>query len=1074
MTDVFEFQLSDFKVLKDFEFDETIQREERVRFYTLEEQTVDAFERMLPKGRTTRYQLDQLAKEIDKLKDLYETYIVPTAVDYEIRESTYGVSLPWITPIYAKPSLVKYDFGESYAPLFTDNAIKLPGFYNRFLGSLPKPYGTADAGTPYRLDVPTRFVDENGQNSIRTLPDYAMSRTQRHEDGSFTVLQVPRENTGDTVRFTGYYLAERNIDIPNPLLEHPFLSSNKARALETNQPLRDVIPSLGAILEHGVPSTSDPYQAAKPYLKLYDVGLSSIPWSMWKVKFPPAEAIDTMAQPMDLPFPKSEEHAPGEKLTEQYEASYFPGVSARFWLMNQMDGGELLIKMLLTQAIDNGSVETIPLVDLPKLAFPDTTPDECLLLGKNFQQFQIQGSLRRRLQGVASKYECVPMDFVRQERKMLGYLNRIPWKEGTAADILKQYLMAMKTYMMPKKKPTKFVAEEKTVARDEAPLRRDILAVLEDVHRFPEDKMRDVLELIKDTAITKQIYTDANGLFVLCRHTLAILEGALANDPRAFHDTWTTSEVGYRVCKFCGQRVIEENFVEQDEFNDEGFVVQRTQSLTNQSFHSESLASFNTGLLTLKPMFDLDRPSESMLFLILSLLQVLPEKDQLQIFLSMGRAVRASIQASKEGDEKKVRLEGMLGVAMATIVVQAHVPLLVPRRSFGSKPLVLTGYPRDANEPGDNMIVDTLLMVIRKTFEAYPTSFRSPALPAIRSILSNRKSFRDGVYKLLAPMLKKSGDIFERARTQMQGQPIKEQPKTLVPVVLPPKELGVIQSMQSCRTSEAFWRGAHTPVVTQPIVPLRQGIRPAQNHSDVVPMLSERVRPKPVTQAEIRSAFKKGIPGAFKKSIKLGDAWRTNLLIATRLSNLFEIPIPVRDVDPNQSQDELRDYAKGLVYSVLHEIKDSEKLADALKRDITLYTLLSNIDTERSTVNSIRAMERKTFTDRMRNMSDKEREITQELLKIGAAPFVIVTQDRKLFAQKAEEERDARLARILEEELRMQDMDIGVGLARDLGDQGEQIGEVDAGDYGDYEAVPVNDGRDDRQPQIYDDRDTSI
>ena len=58
----FNFEPSEFQVLEDIEFDETIQRPEKVRFFTLEEQTVDAFERMLPKGRVTKYQIRELEK----------------------------------------------------------------------------------------------------------------------------------------------------------------------------------------------------------------------------------------------------------------------------------------------------------------------------------------------------------------------------------------------------------------------------------------------------------------------------------------------------------------------------------------------------------------------------------------------------------------------------------------------------------------------------------------------------------------------------------------------------------------------------------------------------------------------------------------------------------------------------------------------------------------------------------------------------------------------------------------------------------------------------------------------------
>ncbi len=55
----FNFDPSEFQVLEDIEFDETIQRPEKVRFFTLTEQTTDAYEKLMPRGRVTRFQRDE-------------------------------------------------------------------------------------------------------------------------------------------------------------------------------------------------------------------------------------------------------------------------------------------------------------------------------------------------------------------------------------------------------------------------------------------------------------------------------------------------------------------------------------------------------------------------------------------------------------------------------------------------------------------------------------------------------------------------------------------------------------------------------------------------------------------------------------------------------------------------------------------------------------------------------------------------------------------------------------------------------------------------------------------------------
>jgi hypothetical protein len=55
---LFTFNLTEFKVLDEFSYDETIQRPEIIRFYTLDEQIGDAYEKMIPKGRTTKKQME--------------------------------------------------------------------------------------------------------------------------------------------------------------------------------------------------------------------------------------------------------------------------------------------------------------------------------------------------------------------------------------------------------------------------------------------------------------------------------------------------------------------------------------------------------------------------------------------------------------------------------------------------------------------------------------------------------------------------------------------------------------------------------------------------------------------------------------------------------------------------------------------------------------------------------------------------------------------------------------------------------------------------------------------------------
>ena len=57
----FVFKIEEYQILDDHvEFEEEIQRPEKIRFYTLEEQVEDVYERFIPAGRITKYQRDKM------------------------------------------------------------------------------------------------------------------------------------------------------------------------------------------------------------------------------------------------------------------------------------------------------------------------------------------------------------------------------------------------------------------------------------------------------------------------------------------------------------------------------------------------------------------------------------------------------------------------------------------------------------------------------------------------------------------------------------------------------------------------------------------------------------------------------------------------------------------------------------------------------------------------------------------------------------------------------------------------------------------------------------------------------
>jgi hypothetical protein len=1081
----FTFEASDFQVLEDIEFDEAIQRPEAIRFYTATEQTADAYEKMVPVGKVTRFQREEVRKEIDRLKDLYEFFVVPTADDYRLREPDFGRSFPWIHPVFPEPGYRGYDVDAQLVPLY-DNT-RLPGYYPRLIAALPSPYGDTSEGVAHPVTEPIEFYDRTATLRQRVLPEYMMTRTQRHEDKTVDILRVPVEGSEDVKKSIGYYLDKRPLDIPNPFPDHPFLKANEAGFVETTAPLKDVLPSLDAILTHGVPVTRDPYGEALPFLKLYDITLQDIPWSAWKSKFPPVDVVNEAPAGEPLVFPAPAQLSPPENVVDAYKTSYSPGVSVRLWLMNQMDGGGLIPELLRSQVIDNGSVESVPGVDLETASYPTTTLEECTLVGKNFQDFLIAGNLRRtwtmNKDKNVIKLQCVPLEFVKQERARAGFLGRQPWLETTGDDMKKAYVRRLEDIRPLEMKKQPIAPAEQTPARPDSIRRTEVLAVLNDVRRFADDKVRDINELLRETTLTNRVYSDPDGAFVCCSHTLAILGGELERDRTAFYETWTARVDGFRVCTFCGEQINTDVFLDQAEFDDDGFLIKRAEAFEGQIFHGVGVKSFTAGIGSLRPMFVLDNPHDDMVLLLLTVLQVLPTADRLDQLLKFGRTV-ATAQFSKGTADQVAKFTGITGIATTALLLQTHIPTLVPRRSFGTRPLILSGYPRDSPTPGEYTIADTLGMVLRKTFEAFPTSFKGPAQQAIRGVLNKPGEIKTIVVNLLSeksPLIKGLKDVpspvsglMDAARAHHATEPVRvEQPKTLIPVLPAPKELGVINSFDGCPSSRPVWTSGRVPPVLQAGVPLRPAIQSAQSARAVPPSPSVRIVPTVTPKEEIRArlAKEKGL----QTRIPISDGYVTNTTLASHLSDMFRLNEPVRAVDPTESIGTLRDISRGLLAETLSQIQKDPakraKLEEVRSKDVALYTLTANYTEERASVNRLVAAERMRFVQRMAEKSDAERQVTQDLLAIGLAPYVMTRKDREEFAQEAERIRE----QVYRDELRMttEDPDVGVGQPRDVGDQGDEPpAGVDHGDYGDY----VGDGDDGefQQPQTGDDPASSI
>jgi hypothetical protein len=1005
MDEFFTFDAKDVQVLGEVVFEEETQRPMSTRFYTLDEQISDSYERLVPRDkRVTKFKLKEIETEVGRYRELYSAYINATPESYDLVEPKTRRSFSWMVPVYASREKIQYSWSD-WASLFAPAAIRQANAYPRMIASLPKPHEIQQDGTAFPLTKAQEALGSEGKEPLRYLPTFMTTRTKRHEDETITLIPEEIQGTGDTLKFVGYYLTKRGVDIPDPQVDHPFFADDKPKYIETQAPLNEVIPELDAVMTHGVKRTTDPYGEGAKYLKVYDVALSAIPWALWKQRFPPEPVMNEPPPQVDLPFPEAKQDAPSQKLTEQYGVPYFPGKSSRLWLQEQVDAGALVAAMLLSKASDAGVAPMLASGELGDIVLPPADPAQCRLTDVPFQEFLLRGLLRGTKEQV-----CVPLEIIKQERHQMGYKGRKMWKDSTSNDVLMPMIRVLAS-IKPPPPSTKVPALSKFGAQPTSSQRQRILAVLADPQRLPEDKEADVQTLLQESIHSNEQYTDKEGIFVLCDHTVAILKGDMEKDRLGFYRSWTATLDGFRVCRVCGEQVNNDVLVDQAEYTEDGRLEKHTDALDRSIVGRAEVGEYTRSLHAMLPLFVMTDPSDATMYLLLSLLQVLPDPVQVTPILQYARTISTAL--AKTDNDTTRRARGTVGLAAAATLLQTHLPALTPRRSFGPRPLMLDGYPRDVDKAEGFTIADSLSMVLRKTFEAFPTSFQGPSLQVLRFALNEPKTLQKQVLGLLPKFVKQFSEQFKKAKQEVSLRPPAPEPTMMIPVVMPPEKMGVFTRFDPCPSFRLTWISKRLPVSVQPAVALRVGLTSSPLARQIRMVASPRAEPATVPTPEISKRLK--LPIAARMGLEPTDSWTVNSLLIARLAAIARRPNPAQTLDPSASSDLLRDITKGYMRELLDVVaKDPElrRVYDQMRaEDIVFYSLLTSVGAARTETNTLRAKERHAFTDRLRDMTDSDREITKQLLDRGLAPFIVTVADRDMFANQLQDQIGSRAER---------------------------------------------------------------
>lgn len=1110
------FQKTDYQIVEEFELEEEVQRPESIRFFTYEEQASNFIEKLLPQtGRIAKAAIKKAEYEVDTFTTLHRRIVRETEEGFTHQEYVRPLTLPWVHYKNTNPiQHTDYAWAQKWSPLFSDASRLSPNYYLLLLDSLPKSasYFAAGDGVP---------VYKDGKTQIETwtfLDKFPYTKTTFHEDGTYSTSYIHREDTQDVAKFTNYVVDNPPLTPPAPLADHPFLSVHPDPVvIDSTEPLPELLPTMEAIFTHAVPETPKPYTEGLKYLKIYDIALRDVPDKLWTTKFPPEASVDEMPAPADLTFPTPPADAPSKNILDAYKSTpFYPALSSRKWLNSQVDGGTLVAKMLLSQAGDVGVAAIPPPVVFPESGVIDGTPEDCLppeITG--FADFLTRGIYRSPkcascgAVGHPGKscpdkpvktdykpgYGCFPMSFVHNERQDAPYAGKEPWVPGTNDQILKDHQTELASFH-DYYKPTFPKVLPAPPAQSHNETRLMIVSILDDDTKTPEDQLYEIEALVKDMPVVNHLYTDKDtGAFLVCEHELEILRGVYAKDPRDFLKKWCARDGGYFVCQYSGERIAEV-LEAQDQFDEQGRVINRMDKIGGDA---DKHGTFSDSLKGLQATFKLANPGEDIMYLLLSLIQVVPEDGQLKVYLDYVRResekLRSRIAGKKLSGKQTADVDmalAIFGFNAVVVLLQTHTPQLIPRRSFGSKPLVLRGFPRDTDDINDSPLVDSLLNALIQTFEAYPSTFRGASVVFLRTLLNDKKATRRVVLSSLKGQFAKEfaaqlTDSRDRAEAVAVGYiPV----QSFVPSpFLPKKNVSFLSPSESVMTSAEM---RYTCMVDTPWISpttrfsfnqapfvITDQLKPSRKSRPVQPL--PPIQGVAVVKADVARRLK------LKSELKIAGDVKTEERPGVLLSLLLRaLTLVAEDTVASEALREyvdharesvtmaegepslMRDLYKGFILELAVKIGENQAVQTQFERlyraDMSVRALLSTAAENRKAVDAHKARERDEFRLRLRRLPDALRDITTKLIDLGLAPYLITKADREAFTKELEERLEGSVPEpeqdnpLTAPDAPAAEGDVpeeGLNDERDVGADGEvpmagdQELEVDYGDYGD-------------------------
>ena len=587
-------------------------------------------------------------------------------------------------------------------------------------------------------------------------------------------------------------------------------------------------------------------------------------------------------------------------------------------------------------------------------------------------------------------------------------------------------------------------------------LKRQVVAIARDDSRDELDKHSDIQKLILHLNPQEHKFIDTDGTLIICEHTLAILAGQLMKDRLSYYSEWTFISEGFRSCRFCGEQINSDTLVAQTEFDELGRPIMNYDALDSTQHDN---ISFSRTLAELRKLFDLTLPAHVILYMSISLLQIVPEISQLTPIIEHTETLTKVVRKTKSKDAS---VEGSLGIAGAVTLLQTHIPFLVPRRSFGSKILKLSGFPRDTDDSKESPAIDVVLTVLKNSLEGSKNQFKDDGVGAsLRKVISNISDMKKNTIKVL-PAFKKPvvlAESFERARAKFAEVPeippiVQDSAPVLkdMKIEFKPDEQPIGDQTKFKCTSpgpKTFATSSKLPILVQEPPNLMKGIV-VKNYAEL-PKIAQKTslewEDSKKTQQHLKIKPPKFLEKFFLRPWVDQNSYLS--LLNRLLSEYKTLKIPekvmeeVRSksvlLDTTQPNSEVRDRAKGLLLQTIASCS-GEELKSLVLGDIVIGMIIIDKEESEKEEREMRAKERDLFKTRMRQQDDETRQLTKFLLDIGLSEFVITNADREMIAE------NYKIPDLFEEDVE----DAGIGEPVDTIEGGENMNAIaeTAGDYG--------------------------